>query len=100
MSRDDIAALLLKAKPSLTVKVLLDNLQITIEFESAMARKWATPVSYSNFWNKAVHLLTASGALQFQEILNAAAGTQTQPRSTISSAFEPHMGVFVDAQDK
>lgn len=79
ITKDDIAALLLKAKPSLTVKVLLDNLQITIEFESAMARKWATP---------------------FQEILNAAAGTQTQPRSTISSAFEPHMGVFVDAQDK
>jgi hypothetical protein len=42
--RDDIAALLLKAKPSLTVKVLLDNLQITTEFESAMAKKWATPV--------------------------------------------------------
>jgi hypothetical protein len=34
----------MKAKPSLTVKVLLDNLQITTEFEAAMAKKWATPV--------------------------------------------------------
>ena len=45
-------------------------------------------------------LTTMPHSLQFQEILNAAAGTQAQPRSPISSAFEPHMSVFVDAQDK
>jgi hypothetical protein len=91
--------LLLKAKPTLTVKLLLDNLQITTEFESGMARKWATPVRL-RFRDNTVILTTMHRALQFQEILNAAAGTQAQPRSPISSAFEPHMNVFVDAQDK
>jgi hypothetical protein len=97
--RDDIAALLLKAKPSLTVKLLLDNLQITTEFETAMARKWATPVRYLIF-GQITNLFIAPGASQFQEILNASAGTQPLPRNTISSAFEPHMSAFVDAQEK
>ena len=39
-----MAMLLVKAGPSLTVKTLLENLQITSEFESAMAKKWATDV--------------------------------------------------------
>ena len=39
-----MAMLLVKAGPSLTVKILLENLQITSEFESAMAKKWATGV--------------------------------------------------------
>ena len=45
MNREDIAALLAKAGSSLTVKSLLDNLQLTVEFESTMAKKWATSVS-------------------------------------------------------
>ncbi|KAF7315688.1 hypothetical protein MIND_00084400 [Mycena indigotica] len=78
ITRDDIAALLSKA--SLNVKALLDNLQLAAEFEASMAKKWATP---------------------FQEILHvtAAAAHSATPKS-ITSAFDPHMGVFVDAQDK
>lgn len=37
----------MKAGPSLTVKSLLDNLQITTEFETSMVKKWATSVSYN-----------------------------------------------------
>ncbi|KAJ7072043.1 Vps53-like protein [Mycena amicta] len=78
ITRDDIAALLSKA--SLNVKALLDNLQLTAEFESSMAKKWATP---------------------FQEMLNVtAAAAHSAPPKTMTSAFDPHMGVFVDAQDK
>lgn len=44
VSRDDLAALLSKMGASLTVKALLDNLQLTAEFESSMVKKWATPV--------------------------------------------------------
>jgi len=43
-NRDDMAMLLVKAGPSLTVKSLLENLQITSEFELSMAKKWATGV--------------------------------------------------------
>ncbi|KAJ6587222.1 Vps53-like protein [Mycena vulgaris] len=79
ITRDDLAALLSRTGTSLTVKALLDNLQITAEFESSMVKKWATP---------------------FQEMLLAATPSHSAPPKTITSAFEPHMGVFVDAQDK
>lgn len=42
--RDDLSVLLSKAGSSLTVKVLLDALQQTTEFELSMAKKWATSV--------------------------------------------------------
>lgn len=38
--------LLAKAGSSLTVKTLLENLQITTEFENSMVKKWATSVSF------------------------------------------------------
>lgn len=43
--RDDVSILLSKAGSSLTVKVLLDTLQQTTEFEHSIAKKWATSVS-------------------------------------------------------
>ncbi|KAL0956636.1 hypothetical protein HGRIS_002769 [Hohenbuehelia grisea] len=79
ITRDDLTTLLSKAGTSLTVTILLDNLQITTEFETSLARKWGTP---------------------FQEILNATATTTSRPPQPISAAFEPHMGIFVDAQDR
>ncbi|KAJ6500190.1 Vps53-like protein [Mycena vitilis] len=79
ITRDDLAALLSKTGASLTVKALLDNLQLTAEFEASMVKKWATP---------------------FQEMLVSATPSHSAPPKTITSAFEPHMSVFVDAQDK
>ncbi|KAJ7772691.1 Vps53-like protein [Mycena maculata] len=79
ITRDDLAALLSKTGTSLSVKALLDNLQLTADFENSMVKKWATP---------------------FQEMLKAAAPSHSAPPKTMTSAFEPHMGVFVDAQDK
>ncbi|KAF7782136.1 hypothetical protein Agabi119p4_1512 [Agaricus bisporus var. burnettii] len=78
ITRDDISALLSKAASNMTVKTLLDYLQQTIEFELSMAKKWATP---------------------FAEILKFTNGS-SQPQKVISSSFEPHLGIFVDAQDK
>ncbi|THH12677.1 hypothetical protein EW146_g7473, partial [Bondarzewia mesenterica] len=78
-ARDDMAALLSRAGKDLTVAMLLDALQQTKDFELSMARKFATP---------------------FQDILQATSSTPTRPLQPISSAFEPYMGVYVDAQDK
>ncbi|KAH9944691.1 Vps53-like protein [Amylocystis lapponica] len=80
ITRDDMTVLLSKAGSKLTVKQLLDTLQETMDFEASMTRKYATPL---------------------QEILKTtqAAGA-TRSLRTISSAFEPHMGVFIEAQDK
>ncbi|KAF8134453.1 Vps53-like protein [Boletus edulis] len=78
ITRDDLSTLLSKAGQSLTVQLLLETLQQTTEFELSMAKKWATPVD---------------------EILKTASPPPAQVQS-MSSAFEPHLGVFVDAQDK
>ncbi|KAJ7594544.1 Vps53-like protein [Mycena floridula] len=75
ITREDMATLLSKAGSSLTVKSLLDNLQITTEFETSMSRKWATSL---------------------QVLLSSV----TPPPKSISSAFDKHMGVFIDAQGK
>ncbi|KAH9484873.1 Vacuolar protein sorting-associated protein 53-like protein [Psilocybe cubensis] len=79
ISRDDVTTLLTKAGSNLTVKSLLDNLAMTTEFEQAMSKKWATP---------------------FKEMLKATDNPHSEPGKPISAAFEPHMGIFVDAQDK
>ncbi|KAI0929946.1 hypothetical protein AcV5_006778 [Taiwanofungus camphoratus] len=80
ITRDDMTVLLSKAGSKLTVKQLLDTLQETMEFEASIARKFITSLA---------------------EILKATqpAGA-SRPSKTISSAFEPHMGVYIDAQDK
>lgn len=79
ITRDHVTTLLTKMGPSLTVKSLLENIQITLEFEASMSRKWVTP---------------------FQDILKATDMTHSQPGQSITSVFEPHMNIFVDAQDK
>lgn len=44
--RDDMSVLLSKAGSSMTVQLLLDTLQQTTEFESSIAKKWATSVRW------------------------------------------------------
>lgn len=44
ITRDDLAVVLSKAAPTLTVQQLIDTLQPTMEFEASMCRKWSTPV--------------------------------------------------------
>ncbi|KAJ3923437.1 Vps53-like protein [Lentinula edodes] len=79
ITRDDITTLLSTAGKSLTVKTLLDNLQIAAEFESSMAKKWATP---------------------YQDMLSATVQSNSRPPKPLTHAFDPHMSVFVDAQDR
>ncbi|TBU33936.1 Vps53-like protein [Dichomitus squalens] len=80
ITRDDMTALLSKAGSKLTVKQLLDTLAETMEFEASVVKKFSTPV---------------------REILKATTPVNaTRPSKPITSAFEAHMGVYIDAQDK
>ncbi|KAJ2922569.1 hypothetical protein H1R20_g14519, partial [Candolleomyces eurysporus] len=79
ITRDHATTLLTKIGPALTVKTLLESIQITLEFEASMAKKWVTP---------------------FQDILKATDVAHSQPGQSITSVFEPHMNIFIDAQDK
>ncbi|TDL24222.1 hypothetical protein BD410DRAFT_786323 [Rickenella mellea] len=79
ITRDDISILLEKAGPKLTVSVLLDTLQQVMDFETYVSQKYGVPIS---------------------EILNLGTVNNSRQTQSIASAFEPHLGVFVDAQDK
>ncbi|KAI3609669.1 garp complex subunit [Moniliophthora roreri] len=79
ITRDDLTSLLAAAGKSLTVKSLLDNLQIVGDFEASMSKKWSTP---------------------YQDMLRETVTSTSRPPKSLKASFEPHMGVFVDAQDK
>lgn len=77
-TRADLTNVLLKSPPSVTV--LLDALQATLDFEQTYARRFGTP---------------------FEDVTgNMDALNAQHARFTISSAFDDHFGIFVDAQDK
>ncbi|KAG6853779.1 hypothetical protein C0991_001490 [Blastosporella zonata] len=96
ITRDDLTMLLAKAGSSLTVQALLENLQITTEFENSMAKKWATSVRIT--FQRLI--VGANSKYQLPAMLAATAGAHAVPPKPISAAFEPHMSIFVDAQDK
>ncbi|CDO68963.1 hypothetical protein BN946_scf184782.g11 [Trametes cinnabarina] len=80
ITRDDMTALLSKAGTKLTVKQLLDTLQETMEFEASLTKKFG---------------------VSLRELLKTITPPNpSRPLKPITSAFEPHMGVYIDAQDK
>ncbi|KAG8953402.1 Vacuolar protein sorting-associated protein 53 [Tulasnella sp. 424] len=82
ITREDLSTLLAKTSSTMSVAQLLEALQMTFDFESLMATKYGIP---------------------FAELVQLAASPLRpglSPRSTISSAFEQYMSIFVDAQDK
>lgn len=100
VTRDDVTGLLAKANVGggLTVAALFQALQTTLEFEVTMAKKFNMPVSVPDM---GVATSINLDGMKFQEILNSGALSDTaQPPKSISAAFESHLSVFVDAQDK
>nr|VWO97163.1 Chloride channel protein [Ganoderma boninense] len=80
ITRDDMTGLLSKAGSKLTVKQLLDTLAETMEFEASMVKKYSTPL---------------------REILKVTTpANATRQAKPITSAFEAHMGVYINSQDK
>ncbi|KAF9793124.1 Vps53-like protein [Thelephora terrestris] len=79
ITREDLTVVLSKVAPTLTVQQLLDTLQPTMEFEASMSRKWSTPVI---------------------ELLTRGSPSDPRPSKPITSAFEHHMNIFVEAQDR
>jgi len=92
-----MAALLSKAGKDLTVAVLLDALQQTKDFELSMSKKFGASVSLRRprSWGGG-----RSDVFQLQEILQATSPTPARVLQPITSSFEPHMGVYVQYQDR
>jgi vacuolar protein sorting-associated protein 53 len=95
-----MTTLLAKAESTKTlpVSLLLETLQQTLEFEAAMAKKYATPVG--PLTHLCILYTTSLAFAKFGDILKASSPTMARQVMPISTAWEAHLGVFVDAQDK
>ncbi|POY71074.1 hypothetical protein BMF94_5831 [Rhodotorula taiwanensis] len=81
VTKNDLKSVLAKSSASLGVGLLLESIAQTADFEREMARKYS---------------------LTFEEILRLSQISYgvVEADQPISSVFEPHLGVFVEAQDK
>jgi hypothetical protein len=91
--------LLDKAKGQLSVQSLLDTLQQTMEFESSIASKFGVQVSFLLHKQDTTGSQSCFGG-QLSEIFKATSHQNARPTTSITTAFAPHMGVYIDAQDK
>lgn len=88
ITRQDIRSVLIRSQGKLQVPVLLEALGASLEFEKAMSRRFGVP---------------------FPEISTAPSpdpsdmstrSVSINPQSTLSSAFDPYLGLFVEAQER
>lgn len=70
---------LLSKTPNLDVKELVRTLQITLEFEAGLVRRF--------------------GSLNDQESKNLLSGASAF-KGLVSRSFDPHMHIFLEAEDK
>ncbi|KAL5507261.1 VPS53 [Sanghuangporus vaninii] len=82
LTREDLSRLLEKGGNALTVSTLMQSLQQALDFEAFISKKYATD------------------AIQIRDILKLSTTGTSRPIQSLASAFEPYMGIFVDAQDK
>lgn len=90
VTREDIKSVLIREKSNLQVSVLLEALSATTEFEQQTARKFSVTVAAILAANPKPVVAAPSGIT---------IATQAAAES-ISSVFEPYLGLFVEAQDK
>ncbi|GAA6008665.1 Vps53p [Rhodotorula paludigena] len=81
VTKNDLKSVLAKSAGSLNVGLLLESIAQTADFEREMTRKYSMP---------------------FEDILKLSQITfgVSDVKAPISSIFESHLGIFVDAQDK
>ncbi|EPQ29276.1 uncharacterized protein PFL1_03031 [Pseudozyma flocculosa PF-1] len=99
ITTEDLQSVLVREQGRLNVATLLEALNATLDFEVAMSRKFGTPFE---------DVVAPPGVPSKQASGPAASGSQpapspTQPKAkgqTLSSVFDPHLIVFVEAQDR
>ncbi|CAI2168563.1 16218_t:CDS:10 [Funneliformis geosporum] len=79
LTGEDLVKSLSRAKNELDVKNLLKNLQLTLEFENQLVKRFA-------YMEKPLHTENTSLKYNFNK--------------SISIAFEPYLGLYIDAEDK
>lgn len=79
ITRDDLRSVLVRQQPRLDADLLLAALNATNEFEGQVARQYAKP---------------------FADVVGAHRTAAASGALTITSAFAPYLGVFVESQEK
>ena len=91
-----MASLLSKAGKDLSVMTLLDTLQQTKDFEISVSKRFGVAVRSSSPYPSHTSLILR----QLKDLLHSQSSIVGATAEPISVAFEPHMGVYVRAQDK
>ena len=99
ITREDLTVVMSKAAPTLTVQQLLETLQPAMEFEAFMSRKYSAPVCTNPYVSQSRSMSHIRDA-QLTELLAHGNPNDPRPSRPITSVFETHMGIFVDAQDR
>ncbi|GAA5915432.1 hypothetical protein JCM6882_001421 [Rhodosporidiobolus microsporus] len=81
VTKNDLKTVLSKSASSLTVGLLLESIAQTAEFEREMSRKYS---------------LSIEAILELSQLSYGG----VEPKSPLTTVFEPYLGVYVDAQDK
>ncbi|KAI7961141.1 hypothetical protein MJO28_001630 [Puccinia striiformis f. sp. tritici] len=79
VTRDDLKDVLARSSSNLKVDILLNALQITTNFEREMSQKFA---------------------ISYEDIAARSKSAHVGNPTPIRTAFEPYLGIFVDAQDQ
>lgn len=87
ITREDLRSVLIRNQGKIQVSILLEALNASIEYEKAMSKRLGLP-----FTEICASTLSNNGAA-------ATAATKGLPM-TLSSAFDPYLGLFVEAQDR
>jgi len=98
LNRDDLKTVLAKTASHISVALLLDALQATVDFEKEASRKFGLtvrcPSLFSHSLRKPLFLHS-----KFEELVKMSPSLIGQPQ-TIATVFDPYLSIFVDAQDK
>lgn len=90
VTREDLKSVLIREKARLQVSALLEGLGATLEYEGQASKRFKVPFAELMAANPKAVTATPSGITV----------TAQAPVETISSVFEPYLGLFVEAQDK
>lgn len=82
ITREDLRSVLIRNQGKIQVSILLEALNASIEYEKAMSKRLGLP-----FTEICASTVTSNGAA-------------TKGQMTLSSAFDPYLGLFVEAQDQ
>ncbi|PWN35464.1 uncharacterized protein FA14DRAFT_164344 [Meira miltonrushii] len=90
ITRQDIRSVLIRTQGKLQVPVLLEALSASLEFERSMSQRFGMPFAQLSAGSNAAESSVPSTPIK----------PSPSSQTTLSSAFDPYLNLFVEAQDR